>query len=88
MEPLDVTTCTILSNPSPHSVPGPPAWHSDGRLPALHPEHLWSDPLPQDDLAGGNRRRHRDLYHRLHVLHHGERVTCFSHSVGVGVIKE
>lgn len=53
-------------------LPGPPARHSDGRLSAVHSEHLWRDPLPQDDLAGGDRGCHRDLHHRLHVLHHCE----------------
>lgn len=43
----------------------------------MHPEHLRCDPLPQDDLAGGNRRCHRNLYHRLHVLCHGECITRF-----------
>lgn len=38
----------------------------------MHSEHLRRDPLPQDDLAGGDRRRHRDLHHRLHVLRHCE----------------
>ena len=67
---------STMNNVSPHPHPGPPARHSDGRLPAVHPEHLRRDPLPQDDLVGGNRRRHRDFHHRLHVLCHSECVTC------------
>lgn len=66
---------TITSPPRLH--PGPPARHSDGRLSAVHPEHLRSDPLPQDDLVGGNRRRLRDVHHCLHLLLHSECVTYF-----------
>ncbi len=68
------------NNSSPHPPPGPPARHSDGRLSAVHPEHLRRDPLPQDDLVGGDRRCHWDFRHRLHVLYHGEYVTYFSPS--------
>lgn len=65
------------SNLSPCPRPGPPARHPNGRLSAVHPEHLRSDPLPQDDLVGGNRRSHWDFHHRLHVLCHSECVTYF-----------
>ena len=46
--------------------------HSDGRVPALHPEHLWGHPLPQNDLDGGHRGRPGLLHHRLHVLLYSE----------------
>lgn len=63
---------SCLNELSSRFLAGPPARHSDGRLSAVHSEHLWRDPLPQDDLAGGDRGRHRDLHHRLHVLRHCE----------------
>lgn len=53
-------------------VPGTTAGHFDGSVLAVHPEYLWSDPLPSDDLDGWDRRRLRLLRNRLHVLLHGE----------------
>lgn len=77
---------TGLTNVSPRPLPGPPARHSDGRLSAVHPEHLRSDPLPQDDLVGGNWRCHWDFRHRLHVLCHSECVAYFYFSPSVAAL--
>lgn len=42
--------------------------HGDGCLSAVHAEHPGGDPLPQDDVVGGRRRRPGHLPHRVHVL--------------------
>lgn len=52
--------------------PGPTVGDPHGGVPAVYPEYFRGDPLPADDLDGGDRRSLRLLRHRLHVLLHGE----------------
>lgn len=49
--------------------------HADGSIFPLSAEYSRCDPVFEDDLDGGNWRRHRGLHHRPYVLLHGKPVT-------------